>query len=240
MGMASGRPCQPIPDTFVPGRLTDSRSEELMNDGSAPVYLRSETTLRQPWQRNIRSAGCGPELRWSVKCFICAPQPLQMRMGTSCELVAVSVMPDKWQISRIAAVQFETFSEKTRQGRYLPLPTARSDGGRGHHGPGATARAAFGAANYLEARRLPLGAHRINPLGLSLVDRLQAGLNGRISKARGAGCHPCHGSARAHTANAQRSRGNRNSSNNIIRTHKHRSKNKRELAFGATIDDAQH
>ena len=30
------------------------------------------------------------------------------------------------------------------------------------------------------------------------------------------------------------------SSDNIIRTHKHRSRNKRELPFGATIDDAKH
>ena len=35
-------------------------------------------------------------------------------------------------------------------------------------------------------------------------------------------------------------RGNHNSSDIIIRTHKYRSKNKRELAFGATIDDTQH
>jgi hypothetical protein len=55
-----------------------------MNDGSAQAYLRSEATLRQPSQTNIRSAGCVPELRWSAKCFICAPQPLQTRVGTSC------------------------------------------------------------------------------------------------------------------------------------------------------------
>jgi hypothetical protein len=35
-------------------------------------------------------------------------------------------------------------------------------------------------------------------------------------------------------------RGNHNSSDIIIRTHKHRLGNKQELAFGATIDDAQH
>jgi hypothetical protein len=35
-------------------------------------------------------------------------------------------------------------------------------------------------------------------------------------------------------------RDNHNSSDIIIRTHKHRLGNKRELAFGATIDGAQH
>jgi len=115
MGMASGRSYQPIVETRVPGRLIDSRSEESMNGGSAPNYLRSETTLRQPSQRNIRSAGCVPELRWSAKCFICAPQPLQTRMGTSCELVAGPFIGNEWQENRVAAVQFETFSKKNRQ-----------------------------------------------------------------------------------------------------------------------------
>jgi hypothetical protein len=88
MGMASGRLYQQTPDTFVPGGSTDSRSEKLMNDVSG--YLRSEMTIQQLWQRNIRSAGYGPALRWSVKCFICAPQSLQTRVGTSSALVAES------------------------------------------------------------------------------------------------------------------------------------------------------
>jgi hypothetical protein len=37
MGMASGRLYQQTPDTFVPGGLTDSRSEKLMNDVSGSV-----------------------------------------------------------------------------------------------------------------------------------------------------------------------------------------------------------
>jgi hypothetical protein len=84
-----------------------------MNDGSGPSYLRSETTLRQPSQRNIRSAGYVPELRWSAKCFICAPQPLQTRIGTSRELVAGSSIGNESQENRFAAVQFETFRRKT-------------------------------------------------------------------------------------------------------------------------------
>jgi hypothetical protein len=94
-GVRSSLPTDP--GTFAPGRLTDSRSEELMNDGSGPSYLRSETTLGQLSQRNIRSAGCVPELRWSAKCFICAPQPLQTRVGTSCVSGARSSIADPSQ-----------------------------------------------------------------------------------------------------------------------------------------------
>ena len=112
--MASGRPYQLTPDTFVPGRLTDSRSEKLMNDGSGPAYLRSEMTIQQLWQRNIRSAGYGPALPWSVKCFISAPQFLQTRVSTSSGLVAEWGIADGWQINRIAAEQFETLPKISR------------------------------------------------------------------------------------------------------------------------------
>ena len=68
-------------------------------------------TIQQLWQRNIRSAGYGPALRWSVKCFICAPQSLQTRVGTSSALVAESGIAYGWQKSRIAAEQFRTLSK---------------------------------------------------------------------------------------------------------------------------------
>jgi hypothetical protein len=113
--MASDRPFQLTQDTFVPGQMPDSRSEELMNNGSGPGYLRSEMTLWQLRQRNIRSAGYGPELRWSVKCFIRAPQPLQAGAGTSSGLVDESgILDNRWQISRIASEQFETLSKISR------------------------------------------------------------------------------------------------------------------------------
>jgi len=113
--MASGRPYQLTPDTFVPGRLTDSRSEELVADGSGPVYLRSEMTTQQLWQRNIRSAGYGSELRWSIKCFICAPQSLQARESTSSGLIAEWGIADGWQKNRIIVEQFETLSKISRR-----------------------------------------------------------------------------------------------------------------------------
>jgi hypothetical protein len=109
--MASGRPYQLTPDTFVPGRLADSRPEKLMNDGSGPDYLRTEMTIQQLWQRNIRSAGYGPALPWSVKSFICAPQSLQTRVSTSSGLVAEWGIADGWQINRIAAGQFCSLSK---------------------------------------------------------------------------------------------------------------------------------
>jgi hypothetical protein len=117
-----------------------------MNDGSEPGYLRSERTLWQLWQRNIRSAGCGPELRWSVKCFICAPQPLQAGVGTSSGLVAESgIVDNRWQISRIAAVQFETFFENKTPPKVVYLATAPFDEfnkGQDFAGLRAAARAA--------------------------------------------------------------------------------------------------
>jgi hypothetical protein len=81
---------------------------------TGPDYLRSEMTIQQLWQRNIRSAGYGSELRWSVKCFICAPQSLQTRVSTSSGLVAESGIADGWQIIRIAAEQFETLPKIIR------------------------------------------------------------------------------------------------------------------------------
>jgi len=85
-----------------------------MNDGSGTDYLRSEMTIQQLWQRNIRSAGYGPALPWSVKCFICAPQSLQARVSTSSGLVAESGIAEGWQLNRIAAEQFETLPKISR------------------------------------------------------------------------------------------------------------------------------
>jgi hypothetical protein len=71
--------------------------------------------MQQLWQRNIRSAGYGPALRRSVKCFICAPQSLQTRVGTSSGLVAEPGIADEWQINRIATEQFGTLSKINRR-----------------------------------------------------------------------------------------------------------------------------
>jgi hypothetical protein len=72
--------------------------------------------------------------------------------------------------------------------------------------------------------------HDIISTGSNRAERLNSPLGslGRIALAKRG------------TANAQRRRGSHNSSDNIVRTHKHPPKNKRELAFGATIGDAQH
>jgi hypothetical protein len=62
--------------------------------------------MLQLWQRNIRSAGHRPALQRSATCFICEPQSLQARAGTSSGLVAAPSIADEWQINRIAAEQF--------------------------------------------------------------------------------------------------------------------------------------
>jgi hypothetical protein len=115
-------------------------------------YLRSERRLWQLRQRKIRSAGYGPELRWSVKCFIGPPQSLQAGAGTSSGLVAESgIVDNRWQISRIAAVQFETFFENKTPPKVVYLATAPFDEfnkGQGLRWPRATVRAAYvGATN---------------------------------------------------------------------------------------------
>jgi len=71
-----------------------------MNDASGAGYLRSDATLWQTSQTNIRSAGCNPEPRWSAKCFISAPQLSQMRAGASCVLGARSGITDQSQKNR--------------------------------------------------------------------------------------------------------------------------------------------
>jgi hypothetical protein len=166
-----------------------------MNHGSGSGYLRSETTLRQPSQRNIRSAGCVPELRWSAKCFICAPQPLQTRAGASCGLVAVSIIADEWQQNRVAAVQFETFSKKNRQPREFPCRRRqrRLTRGRGLHGPRGDRMGCLRWCDQLtpKPRVRSWGPHWVNQLGHSLVDVIASGALKRPDiKARGAGCNP--------------------------------------------------
>ena len=103
-----------------------------MTDGAS--YLRSETTLRQPSQRNIRSAGCVPELRWSVKCFTLRAAAIADACGhflcIGCAFehrgsIAEKNQADEWQKNRFATVQFEAFSRKNRHLREFPWP-ARS------------------------------------------------------------------------------------------------------------------
>ena len=73
--------------------------------------LRSEMTMLQLWQRNIRLAGYRPAARRSAKCLICAPQPLHTRVGASSLSVAEPGIGEQWQMSRIAAEQFGTLPE---------------------------------------------------------------------------------------------------------------------------------
>jgi len=152
-------------------------------------------TLRQLRQRNSRSAGCGPELRWSVKCFICAPQPLQTRMGISCGWVAESDIADGCQINRIAAEQFETLLKISRhQGSPFAVGGSRlTNSIRAGTSRSGDRTDCLRWCHQLTSkpRVCSWGSHRINQLGHSLVDVIASGAFKRPDiKARGAGCNP--------------------------------------------------